>query len=74
MLTYTENLVIKEEYRLLLTTTNLEDNNKDTVTNIKDQEDYFNKEDRVINLISNGEDYNDFLETKDDQPNDESNE
>ena len=45
MLTYIENLVIKEEYRLLLTTTNLEDNNKDTAINVKDQEDHFNKED-----------------------------
>ena len=74
MLTYIENLVIKEEYRLLLTITNLEDNNKDTIMNIKDQEDNFNKKDRVINLISNSEDYNEFLETKDDQSNDESNE
>ena len=69
MLTYVENLLIKEEYRLLLTATNLEDDNKDTAIDNEDQEDHFNKEDRVINLISNGEDYNNLLETEDDEPN-----
>ena len=74
MLTCAENLAMKEEYRLLLAATDLEDDDEDTATDVEDQEDHFNEEDRVINLISDGEDHDDFSETEDDQSNDESNE
>jgi len=69
MLTCAENLSMKEEYRLLLAATDLED----TATDDEDQEDHFDEEDRVTNLISDGEDHDDFSETEDDDPNEQSN-